>query len=213
MIFHIQLKCFFIHGIHCFPHKKRTSVGGNIVKPFDRENGHQFIHILFTNKLEQILWLRFCRKGFSIKKPFFDIFFYTDIPTVEAFVSGYTEIPEGADVAQLTPQGVIAYVEKYAEITTGADVSGLTPEIAACFVAGYQELAEGADVSLLKPSDVVAYVTNYAEEQGVDISGLAPDGVTAFVMAYEEASGGALTTALTPTDIAAIVANTCWQRT
>lgn len=52
-------------------------------------------------------------------------------PTVEAFVSGYTEIPEGADVAQLTPQGVIAYVEKYAEITTGADVSGLTPEIAA----------------------------------------------------------------------------------
>ena len=29
-------------------------------------------------------------------------------PTVEAFVSGYTEIPEGADVAQLTPQGVIA---------------------------------------------------------------------------------------------------------
>ena len=83
-------------------------------------------------------------------------------PTVEAFVSGYTEIPEGADVAQLTPQGVIAYVEKYAEVTTGADVSGLTPEIAACFVAGYQELAEGADVSLLKPSDVVAYVTSYA---------------------------------------------------
>ena len=56
------------------------------MKPFDRENGHQFIHILFTNKLEQILWLRFCRKGFSIKKPFFDIFFYTDIPTVEAFI-------------------------------------------------------------------------------------------------------------------------------
>ena len=69
MIFHIQLKCLFVHGIHCFPHKKRTSVGGNIVKPFDWENGHQFIHILFTNKLEQILWLRFCRKGFSIKAP------------------------------------------------------------------------------------------------------------------------------------------------
>ena len=126
-------------------------------------------------------------------------------PTVEAFVSGYTEIPEGADVAQLTPQGVIAYVEKYAEVTTGADVSGLTPEIAACFVAGYQELAEGADVSLLKPSDVVAYVTNYAEEQGVDISGLAPDGVTAFVMAYQEIEGGALTTTLKPSDVAAIV--------
>lgn len=38
-------------------------------------------------------------------------------PTVEAFVSGYTEIPEGADTAQLTPQGVVAYVEKYAEVT------------------------------------------------------------------------------------------------
>lgn len=126
-------------------------------------------------------------------------------PTVEAFVSGYTEIPEGADVAQLTPQGVIAYVEKYADVTTGADVSGLTPEIAACFVAGYQELAEGADVSLLKPSDVVAYVTNYAEEQGVDISGLAPDGVTAFVMAHQEIEGGALTTTLKPSDVAAIV--------
>ncbi len=126
-------------------------------------------------------------------------------PTVEAFVSSYTEIPEGADTASLTPLGVIAYVEKYAEVTTGADVSGLTPEIATCFVAGYQELASGTDVSLLKPSDIVAYVTSYAEQQGVDISGLAPEGVTAFVMAYQEVEGGALTTALTPTDVAAIV--------
>ena len=126
-------------------------------------------------------------------------------PTVEAFVSSYTDIPEGADTAQLTPQGINAYVEKYAEVTTGADVSGLTPEIASCFVAGYQELAEGTDVSLLKPSDVVAYVTSYAEQEGVDISRLAPEGVTAFVMAYQEIEGGALTTALTPADVAAIV--------
>ena len=126
-------------------------------------------------------------------------------PTVEAFVSSYTEIPEGADTAALTPLGVIAYVEKYAEVTTGADVSGLTPEIATCFVAGYQELAEGTDISLLKPTDVVAYVTSYAEQQGVDISGLAPEGVTAFVMAYQEIEGGALTTTLTPKDVAAIV--------
>ncbi|MBQ8202084.1 MAG: hypothetical protein IJZ74_10010, partial [Clostridia bacterium] len=126
-------------------------------------------------------------------------------PTIEAFVSSYTEIPEGADTASLTPLGVIAYVEKYAEVTTGADVSGLTPEIATCFVAGYQELASGTDVSLLKPSDIVAYVTSYAEQQGVDISGLAPEGVTAFVMAYQEVEGGALTTALTPKDVAAIV--------
>lgn len=126
-------------------------------------------------------------------------------PTVDAFVAAYTEIPEGADTAQLTPQGVIAYVEKYAAVTTGADVSGLTPEIATCFVAGYQELAEGADVSLLKPSEIVAYVTSYAETQGVDISALSPEGITAFVMAYQEIEGGALTTSLTPKDIAAIV--------
>jgi len=124
---------------------------------------------------------------------------------VDAFISSYTEIPEGADTAQLTPQGVIAYVEKYAEVTTGADVTGLTPEIATCLVAGYQELAEGADVSLLKPDEIVAYVSDYAESQGVDLSGLSPDGLTAFVMAYQEIEGGALTTALTPTDIAAIV--------
>ena len=124
---------------------------------------------------------------------------------VDAFISGYTEIPEGADKSQLTPEGLIAYVEKYVEVTTGADVSGLTPEIAAAFVAGYQELATGADVSQLTPSEIIAYVISYAEKEGVDVSGLKPEAVTAFVLAYEEVTGGALTTALMPTDIAAIV--------
>ena len=126
-------------------------------------------------------------------------------PTVDAFIASYTEIPEGASTASLTPDGLIAYVQKYAEVTNGADVSALTPEIATCFVAGYRELAAGADVSQLKPDEIVAYVSGYAEKAGVDISGLTPEGVTAFVMAYEEVTGGALTTALTPTDIAAIV--------
>ena len=125
---------------------------------------------------------------------------------VDAFISSYTEIPEGASTAALTPKGLIAYVEKYAEVTGGADVSGLTPEIAECLVAGYKELASGADVSLLKPDEIVAYVSQYAEQQGVDISGLSPEGLTAFVMAYEEATGGALTTALSPDDVTAMVA-------
>lgn len=124
---------------------------------------------------------------------------------VEAMISAYTEIPEGADRSQLTLEGLVAYVEKYAEVTGGADVSALTPEIAAAFVSGYRELAAGADVSQLTPSEIVAYVSSYAEKESVDISALKPDAVTAFVMAYEEASGGAMTTALTPTDIAAIV--------
>lgn len=125
---------------------------------------------------------------------------------VDAFISSYTEIPEGASTAALTPKGLIAYVEKYAEVTGGADVSGLTPEIAECLVAGYKELASGADVSLLKPDEIVAYVSSYAQQQDVDISALSPKGLTAFVMAYEEATGGALTTALSPDDVTAMVA-------
>ena len=125
---------------------------------------------------------------------------------VDAFIASYTEVPEGASTAALTPKGLIAYVEKYAEITGGADVSGLTPEIAECLVAGYKELASGADVSLLKPDEIVAYVSGYAQQQCVDISALSPEGLTAFVMAYEEATGGALTTALTPDDVTAMVA-------
>ena len=125
---------------------------------------------------------------------------------VDAFISRYTEVPEGASTAALTPKGLVAYVEKYAEVTGGADVSGLTPEIAECLVAGYKELASGADVSLLKPDEIVAYVSQYAEQQGVDISALSPEGLTAFIMAYEEATGGALTTALTPDDVTAMVA-------
>ena len=125
---------------------------------------------------------------------------------VDAFISRYTEVPEGANTAALTPTGLIAYVEKYAEVTGGADVSGLTPEIAECLVAGYKELASGADVSLLKPDEIVAYVSSYAQQQGVDISALSPEGLTAFVMAYEETTGGALTTALSPDDVTAMVA-------
>ncbi len=124
---------------------------------------------------------------------------------VDAYIASYTEVPEGASTASLTPKGLVAYVEKYAEVTGGADVSGLTPEIAECLVAGYKELASGADVSLLKPDEIVAYVSSYAEQQGVDISALSPEGLTAFVMAYEEATGGALTTALTPDDVTAMV--------
>ena len=125
---------------------------------------------------------------------------------VDAFIASYTEVPEGASTAALTPKGLVAYVEKYAEVTGGADVSGLTPEIAECLVAGYKELASGADVTLLKPDEIVAYVSSYAQQQGVDISALSPEGVTAFVMAYEEVTGGALTTALTPDDVTAMVA-------
>ena len=125
---------------------------------------------------------------------------------VDAFIASYTEVPEGASTAALTPKGLVAYVEKYAEVTGGADVSGLTPEIAECLVAGYKELASGADVSLLKPDEIVAYVSSYAQQQGVDISALSPEGLTAFIMAYEEATGGALTTALTPDDVTAMVA-------
>ena len=126
-------------------------------------------------------------------------------PQVEAFISKYTEIKEGADTASLTPSGIIALVEKYAEITNGADVSGLTPDNVTAMVAAYEELASGVDVSTLKPDEITAYISQYLEENQIDTSGLTPDGLTAFVMAYQEITGGALTTALTPGDITAMV--------
>ena len=127
-------------------------------------------------------------------------------PQVEAFIAKYTEVPEGADKAELTPEGLIAYVSTYAEATTGADVSGLTPESITAMVSAYKELAAGADISTLKPDEITAYISAYLEQSGVDTSGLIPDGITAFVMAYQEIKGGALTTALTPDDITAMVA-------
>ena len=127
-------------------------------------------------------------------------------PQVEAFIAKYTEVPEGADKAELTPEGLIAYVSTYAEATNGANVSGLTPENVTAMVSAYEELAEGVDISALKPADITAYISKYLEEHGVDTSRLTPDGLTAFVLAYQEITGGALTTALAPGDITAMVA-------
>jgi TP901 family phage tail tape measure protein len=127
-------------------------------------------------------------------------------PQVEAFIARYTEVPEGADKAELTPEGIVALVSAYAEATIGADVSGLTPENVTAMVSAYRELAAGADISALKPDEIIAYISAYLEQSGVDTSGLTPDGLTAFVLAYQEVTGGALTTALTPGDITAMVA-------
>ena len=126
-------------------------------------------------------------------------------PKVEAFIAKYTEVPEGADKAALTPEGLIGLVSAYAEITNGADVSGLTPENVTAMVSAYKELAAGADVSTLKPAEITAYISKHMEDRGVDMSGLSPDGITAFVLAYQEVTGGALTTELTPDNITAMV--------
>ena len=126
-------------------------------------------------------------------------------PRVTAFIQTYTEVPEGADTASLTPSGLLAYVKKYAEVVTGADISGLTPQHITAMVNAYQELAKGADTSTLKPSEITAYIASYLEKEGVDTSGLTPDGLTAFVLAYEEVTGGASTASLTPGNIAAMV--------
>ena len=126
-------------------------------------------------------------------------------PIVEAFISKYTEVEDGADKASLTPEGLVAYVQTYAEATTGADVSRLNPTNVTAMVSAYKELAEGTDVTQLKPSDITSYVLKYLEENEVDTTGLTPDGVTAFVMAYEEATGGASTAALKPSDVVGLI--------
>jgi TP901 family phage tail tape measure protein len=127
-------------------------------------------------------------------------------PKVEAFITKYTEIPEGADVAALTPTGLMAYVAAYSEATSGADVSALNPTNVTAMVSAYKELAAGVDVSTLKPDEITAYIASYLEKEGVDTSKLTPNAITAFVLAYEEVTGGALTTELTPDDITAMVA-------
>ena len=126
-------------------------------------------------------------------------------PVVDAFISKYTEIPEGASTAELTPEGLIAYVTTYAEATTGADVSRLTPENVTAMVSAYKEMASGTDVSALTPDEITAYISKYLESNEVDTTGLTPDAITAFLVAYEEATGGATTTALSPSDITAMV--------
>jgi len=126
-------------------------------------------------------------------------------PILTAFIEQYTEVPEGASTAALTPEGLVAYVAKYAEVVTGTDVSELTPENVTAMVSAYQELANGADINLLKPADITAFISSYMEENAVDTTGLSPDGITAFVLAYEEVTGGANTASLNPTDIAAMV--------
>ena len=126
-------------------------------------------------------------------------------PLVDAFVSKYTEVAEGADKASLTPSGLVAYVQTYAEATTGTDVSALNPTNITAMVAAYKELASGTDVTQLKPSDITAYVIKYLEDNGVDTTGLTPDAVTAFVMAYEEVTGGASTAALKPSDVVGLI--------
>ncbi|MEA4896897.1 MAG: phage tail tape measure protein [Christensenellaceae bacterium] len=126
-------------------------------------------------------------------------------PKVTAFISEYTEVPEGASKAALTPTGLLAYVSTYAEVVTGADVSGLTPGHVTAMVSAYQELATGADTSTLTPSEITAYISKYLEKSKVNTDGLTPEGITAFVLAYEEATGGASTASLTPTNVAAMV--------
>ena len=126
-------------------------------------------------------------------------------PLVDALIAKYTEQPQGADKASLTPSGLVAYVQTYAEATTGADVSGLTPANITAMVSAYKELASGTDVTQLKPGDITAYISKYLEQKGVDTSGLSPSAITAFVLAYEEVAGGASTSALTPSNIAALV--------
>jgi len=126
-------------------------------------------------------------------------------PKVTAFIEKYTEVPEGADKASLSPQGLVAYVTSYAESVLGTDITGLNPTNITAMVAAYKELAAGADVSTLTPDQITAYIAKYLQDKQVDVTGLSPTGLTAFVLAYEEATGGASTAALTPGGLAATI--------
>jgi TP901 family phage tail tape measure protein len=81
-------------------------------------------------------------------------------PIVDALVSSYKEIENGASTAQLSPSDVVAQVASYLE-------------------------AEGCDLSALKPDQVEAIVSAYAEATGCDKSALM-QAFTAYITAYDD---------------------------
>ena len=110
--------------------------------------------------------------------------------TVQATVSEYVEIPEGASTAQLTPKAEWAYVEAYNDLLpdgTRADTSGLTPEAQAAIVKAYKEVTGGANTDELTPDEITAKVLKYIEDNyhNVDTSDLKP-AVNAAVLAYTD---------------------------
>jgi TP901 family phage tail tape measure protein len=81
-------------------------------------------------------------------------------PLVDALVSSYKEIEDGASKVQLSPSDVVAEVTSYLQ-------------------------AEGYDISALKPEQVKALVDAYSEATGCDKSALM-QGFTATIAAYDD---------------------------
>ena len=109
--------------------------------------------------------------------------------TIQATVSEYVEIPEGASTEKLTPKGIVAYVNAYNDLLPEgkkADTSKLTPEVAEAFVKAYREVEGKADITKLTPDEIVAQVMKYVElPEGANKEELIP-ACNAFVLAYSD---------------------------
>lgn len=109
--------------------------------------------------------------------------------TIQATVSEYVEIPEGASTEKLTPKAEFAYVKAYNDLLpdgTRADMSKLTPETEQAIVTAYKEVTGGANTDELTPDEITAKVMRYLEDElNVDTSDLKPV-CNAAVLAYTD---------------------------
>ena len=86
VIVQIQTEGFLVHRVDCFPEQQGAAVGGYIVQPFYRKHRHDFVNIFLPHKFKYILRLRFCGKGFRVKKSCSHIFCDIDVLSVKALV-------------------------------------------------------------------------------------------------------------------------------
>ncbi len=100
--------------------------------------------------------------------------------TTDAVIGNYTQAEEAA-----VPQPIVdALVSSYKEIENGASTVQLVPSDVVAEVASYLQ-AEGADISALVPDQVEAIVSAYAEATGCDKSALL-QAFTAYITAYDD---------------------------
>lgn len=101
-------------------------------------------------------------------------------------------IGEYSDAGATYPKPTFeAFISKYTENPNGADTSGLSPEVAKALVKAYEEVANGADISNLTPDQISAKVWEYLESNNPSITkNLSPDKITAYISEYLEDPSG-----------------------
>lgn len=116
-----------------------------------------------------------------------------------ATVSTITEVEGGATLNLPSIKALTAYIKKFEETPEGASVADIIPNDIVALIASYAEKAEGANKDGLTPSDIVARIGSYIQkETGVTVNASALANLTALIGKYQEVSQGANTDSLMP---------------